>query len=136
VIPASIAVTFNFRYGTALTAEGIQQKIVEDLQQHQLDYQLSWHYSGAPFLTQTGLLLAVAQQAIVDVCGYAPKLSTSGGTSDGRFIAATGAQVLECGVSNATIHKSNESVAIADLYQLVRIYHKMLQGLSIAHDVP
>ena len=94
-----------------------------------LDYDIEWTLSGPPFLTAEGALLDAAQQAIQDVMGYSTELSTSGGTSDGRFIAPTGAQVLELGPLNATIHKVNECVGVDDLDNLSKIYFRLMELL-------
>ena len=102
------------------------------LDSHRLDYETEWTLSGNPFLTAGGQLVKAAQAAIQDVTGYATELSTSGGTSDGRFIAPTGAQVLELGPLNNTIHKVNECVSIADLDKLAQIYQRLLELLLTA----
>lgn len=129
VIPGSLAVTFNFRFCTEVTAERLKQRVEDILARYELRYELDWHLSGEPFLTAQGPLVEAATTAIREVTGLATVLSTSGGTSDGRFIAPTGAQVLELGPLNATIHKVNECVNAEDLDQLSRIYEKILQRL-------
>lgn len=127
VTPATLDVVFNFRYSTELTHEGIQASVNQILQQHEVDYDLEWQHSGKPFLTEAGLLVDISQQAINKVCGYDTQLSTSGGTSDGRFIAPMmGAQLLEIGVSNASIHQVNENVLMADIEQLTVVYQEIL----------
>lgn len=129
VIPGELTLQFNFRYSSELTHTVLQQRIVELLERHGLKYDLRWEHSGSPFLTSSGELIDAAQAAIPALCGYPTELSTSGGTSDGRFIAPTGAQVLELGPLNATIHKANECVSIADLDTLSAIYEQMLRRL-------
>jgi len=95
---------------------------------HKINYDLKWTYNGLPFLTDTGTFIEAVNKAIEDVTGKLPELSTSGGTSDGRFIAPTGAQVIELGPCNATIHKVNESVAVKDLEELTLMYEKILEN--------
>lgn len=129
VVPGTMTVTFNFRYSTELTAEQLKERVVEVLQRHGLDYDIVWTHSGLPFLTPVGELVNAATHAIKTVTGVDTQLSTSGGTSDGRFIAPTGAQVLELGVLNASIHQINEHVNVADLEPLAEIYEKILEQL-------
>jgi succinyl-diaminopimelate desuccinylase len=126
VIPGELQVRFNFRYSSEVTHHDLQTQVKDLLDRHALNYSITWEHSGYPFLTQSGELISAAQQAVAAVCGYECQLSTSGGTSDGRFIAPTGAQVLELGLLNATIHKANEGVSIADLDTLSLIYEKIL----------
>jgi len=129
VIPGSLEVIFNFRFSTAVTHEELQQRVAELISKHQLKHAISWLLSGKPFLTPKGELVSATQQAIKQVTGNATTLSTSGGTSDGRFIAPTGAQVLELGPLNATIHKVDECVNVADLDTLSECYEKILENL-------
>jgi succinyl-diaminopimelate desuccinylase len=129
VIPGELHALFNFRFSTELTAESIKQKVHAVLDEHNLDYELSWRLSGNPFLTTEGELVAAACKAIAEVTGYETELSTSGGTSDGRFIAPTGAQVLELGPLNRTIHQIDECVSVEDLDNLALIYEKILEHL-------
>ena len=129
VIPGLLQVLFNLRFSTESTAASIQSRVEEILTRHRLDYKLSWKLSGAPFLTPAGELVDAARSAIQSTAGLEPRLSTSGGTSDGRFIAPTGAQVLELGPVNATIHQINECVNIAELDRLTAIYEKILKQL-------
>lgn len=129
VVPGNMTVTFNFRYSTEVTADQLKTRVLEILDQHQVDYEIEWTLSGLPFLTPVGELVNAARQAIRNVTGVETELSTSGGTSDGRFIAPTGAQVLELGVLNATIHQINEHVNVADLEPLAEIYEEMLTKL-------
>ncbi len=129
VVPGTMTVTFNFRYSTEVTAEQLKARVLEILDHHQLNYDIQWTLSGLPFLTPVGELVNAAKNAIRNVTGVETELSTSGGTSDGRFIAPTGAQVLELGVLNATIHQINEHVNIDDLEPLAEIYEQILEGL-------
>ena len=129
VIPGELTVVFNFRFSTEVTDSLLRRHVEAVLKKHQLDYHIDWQLSGQPFLTPEGELVDAAQQAIKMVCGFTPELSTSGGTSDGRFIAPTGAQVLEVGPLNATIHKLDEHVGIAELDTLSKIYEQILINL-------
>jgi succinyl-diaminopimelate desuccinylase len=129
VIPGSAELLFNLRYSTALTAEAIQQLVEDVLDRHGLDYRLDWRHSGAPFLTPRGRLIETAIEAIGEVTGMMPQLSTAGGTSDGRFIAPMGAQVVELGPVNASIHQVNEHVRVEDLDRLCQIYRSILDRL-------
>ncbi|MEL6711129.1 MAG: succinyl-diaminopimelate desuccinylase [Pseudomonadota bacterium] len=129
VIPGELTVQFNLRYSTAITPHQIRQRVTDLLQRHSLQYELAWTLSGEPFLTESGALLQATQAAILTETGRTPVLSTAGGTSDGRFIAPTGAQVLELGPRNATIHQVNECVSITDLAQLSAIYERILENL-------
>ena len=129
VIPGDLDIIFNFRYSTELTQAAIQQRVEAVLKRHGLRYTLQWKLSGEPFLTAVGELVEAVRAAIRDVSGLDAELSTSGGTSDGRFIAPTGAQVIELGPVNATIHKLNECVAIADLDRLSAQYQRTLERL-------
>lgn len=129
VVPGSLDVTFNLRYSTETNHHRIEKRVREILGAHGLEYEIEWTLSGKPFLTAEGELVEAAQAAIPEVTGYPTELSTSGGTSDGRFIAPTGAQVLELGPLNATIHKVNECVSVADLETLSRIYEAILEQL-------
>ena len=129
VVPGTMTVTFNFRYSTELTADQLKARVLEILDRHNVEYDISWTLSGLPFLTPVGELVNAAKNAIKAVTGTETELSTSGGTSDGRFIAPTGAQVLELGVLNATIHQINEHVNIDELEPLAEIYEKILVEL-------
>jgi succinyl-diaminopimelate desuccinylase len=129
IIPGQLTVTFNFRFCTEVTAEQLKQRVCDVLDRYELRYEIDWHLSGEPFLTARGPLVEAAVAAIAEVVGVDTELSTSGGTSDGRFIAPTGAQVLELGPLNATIHKINECVKADDLDQLSRIYESILYRL-------
>ena len=129
VIPGELEVWFNFRFSTETTDAKLQSKVREILDRHQLKYDLQWNLSGQPFLTPEGELVDAARTAIREVAGIETQLSTSGGTSDGRFIAPTGAQVVELGPSNSTIHKVDECVKAEDLDRLSTIYERILQQL-------
>lgn len=131
IIPSECLVHFNFRYCTENTAQSLEQRVTGILDRHQLRYDLQWHLSGQPFLTDRGALVSAAQNAIRTVTGEETELSTAGGTSDGRFIAPTGAQVLELGPLNATIHKVNECVRAADLDTLSDMYEQILVELLV-----
>ncbi len=129
VIPGELEVLFNFRYSTEQTAAGLQRRVEEVLRRHHLDYAIDWRLSGEPFLTPRGRLVEAARRAVKEVRGIDLELSTGGGTSDGRFIAPTGAEVLELGPLNATIHKVDEHIAVADLDALSAMYEKLLEQL-------
>ena len=129
VIPGTLEMVFNFRFSTEISPEELQQRVEDLLDKHKLDYNINWALSGMPFLTAKGDLVRAAVAAIKDVTGIDAELSTSGGTSDGRFIAPTGAQVLELGPTNATIHQINECVGIDELDTLEKIYYKTLEKL-------
>lgn len=129
VVPGSMSILMNWRYSTEVTADELKARTLEILQRHHVDYEIEWTLSGLPFLTPVGELVNAASQAIQEVTGTQAELSTSGGTSDGRFIAPTGAQVLELGVLNATIHQINEHTDVCDLEPLAEIYEKILEKL-------
>src|SRR5690606_17542528 len=115
VIPGEVTMLFNFRFSTASTVESLQARVYEILNQQKIDYHLVWELSGKPYLTPRGGLVDAVSHAIEAVTGIEPQLSTSGGTSDGRFIADICPQVVELGPRNATIHKINEYVEVEDL---------------------
>lgn len=129
VIPGEVVIDFNLRFSTCLTAEAIQQQVKQILESHTLNYDIEWTLSGQPFLTSEGALVEAAQQAIMEVTGQHTELSTAGGTSDGRFIAPTGAQVLELGPVNESIHKINENIRLDAIDTLSEIYEKILRNL-------
>ncbi|MFT5635856.1 MAG: succinyl-diaminopimelate desuccinylase [Cognaticolwellia sp.] len=126
VVPGHLTALFNLRYSTELTAEMIVDKVEALLTQHQLDFDINWVFNGQPFITEPSTLVDSVVQAIETCCNITPELSTSGGTSDGRFIAPTGAQVVELGPCNATIHQVNECVAVQDLILLTDVYYQTL----------
>ena len=129
MIPGDLEVVFNFRFSTELTPEKIKQRVHAILDKHTLRYDLDWRLSGQPFLTPKGELVDAARKAIQEITGIDTDVSTSGGTSDGRFIAPTGAQVLELGPVNASIHKLNERVKIDELDALSSMYERILETL-------
>ena len=129
VIPGTLNLLFNFRFSTASTVESLKSRMHEILDRHGFDYELQWELSGKPFLTPKGELADAMHDAIVLVTALEPQLSTSGGTSDGRFIADICPQVIEFGPRNATIHKLNEHVEVNDLQQLSRIYQLVIENL-------
>ncbi len=131
VIPGFLELTFNFRYATASSQESLQARLEAVLQRHGLDYELLWTGAGAPYLTPRGELVRVATEAIGAVCGIVPEVSCTGGTSDGRFIAAVCREIIELGPVNATIHKLDECVAIAELEPLTALYRGILERLLL-----
>ncbi len=135
VIPGDVEVVFNFRFSTEVTHEQLKARTEAILAQHGLEYQLDWTLNGEPFLTAEGALVEAAIRGVESVTGKRPALSTSGGTSDGRFIATLGAQVVELGPLNDTIHKVNERVRASDLDDLSRIYEATLQALLTTDEV-
>jgi succinyl-diaminopimelate desuccinylase len=126
VIPGEAVVDFNFRFSTASTPESLQQRLEDVLERHGVEYRLDWTLGGRPFLTEPGDLTAALSDAIAAATGRRPELSTTGGTSDGRFIATICPQVVECGPVNATIHQIDEHVAVADIEPLAAIYQGVL----------
>ena len=132
VIPGEMVIDFNFRFCTESTADSLKQRVTALLQKHQLNFEIEWTLGGLPFLTTPGTLVAAVQEAIQQVTGLQTELSTTGGTSDGRFIAQTCPQVIELGPPNATIHKIDEHVAIADIEPLKNIYKQVLIRLNQA----
>ncbi|HZF25924.1 MAG TPA: succinyl-diaminopimelate desuccinylase [Steroidobacteraceae bacterium] len=129
VIPGELKARFNIRFSTEQTVAGLKQIVESILDRHRVKYTLEWFLSGNPFFTPPGTLSAAVMRAVQDITGLTPSLSTGGGTSDGRFIAPTGAQVVELGVVNATIHKVNEHVLVEDIARLQRIYERLLEHL-------
>ncbi len=131
VIPGEVEVLFNFRFSTAVSDAELRQRTESILRAHGLDYSLQWQLSGQPFLTPVGELVDATVASVLEITGRVPALSTAGGTSDGRFIATTGAQVVEVGPVNTTIHKINEQVLATDLPRLVAIYKGILTRLLL-----
>ena len=129
VIPGELKARFNLRFSTEQTVDGLKAVVAQILARHEVKYTLDWFISGYPFLTVPGELSEAATRAVQEQLQITPKLSTGGGTSDGRFIAPMGAQVIEVGVINQTIHKVNECVRIADIDGLHRIYARTLELL-------
>ncbi len=133
VIPGTLEIQFNFRYSGVIGVDALRNDVETLLHSHGLNYTLEWTHSGAPFLTPSGQLLEATRAAIRDVLGIETQLSTSGGTSDGRFIAPTGAEVLELGPVNATLHQVNECVRVDDLERLADVYARLMRSLLVAH---
>jgi succinyl-diaminopimelate desuccinylase len=129
VIPGELKVRFNLRYSPVQTQDGLKEIVEGILRKHGVRYSLEWYVSGEPFYTPPGALSNAVCAVVEEVTGSRPKLSTGGGTSDGRFIAPLGAQVVELGVINASIHKVNESVRVADIDALHRMYLGTLRSL-------
>jgi succinyl-diaminopimelate desuccinylase len=129
VIPGHLDVLFNFRFSTAITEDEIKARVHALLNRHGLKYELHWRLSGSPFLTTQPELIEAVQQALEQVVGSRARPDTGGGTSDGRFIAPTGAQVVEVGVLNGSIHKINEHTPVADLETLSQVYRQVLVNL-------
>lgn len=128
VIPGNLECLFNFRFSTALTVADIQRRVMQILEKNHLNFDLQWELSGNPFLTTQGKLVAATQTAIEKVMGIQTILSTGGGTSDGRFIAPYGTEVIELGPINASVHQVDEHVSIEDLDKLTRIYKEILNN--------
>ena len=135
VVPGHLTALFNLRYSTELTDQIIVEQVESLLNKHQLDYDIKWTFNGKPFITELGNeqgdFLTAVTHAVTSVTGIKPQLSTSGGTSDGRFIAPTGAKVIELGPCNATIHQVNESVVCEDLDKLCEIYYTCLKNVLL-----
>lgn len=131
VIPGELTVQFNFRYSTEVTAEQLIARVNRVFESHQLRYELDWTFNGLPFLTDHGPLLAAVKQSIKEITGLTTDPQTTGGTSDGRFIAPTGAELVELGPVNATIHQVNECVKYSDLEQLTDVYQRLLEKLLL-----
>jgi len=129
VIPGALEVDFNFRFSPALTEAGLRTHVEEILRRHQVDHELRWALSGQPYFTAPGRLVAAARQAVKTLLGVEAALSTDGGTSDGRFIAPAGVEVIELGPLNATIHKIDEHIAVGDPARLARVYREILADL-------
>ncbi|MGB0712367.1 MAG: succinyl-diaminopimelate desuccinylase [Gammaproteobacteria bacterium] len=131
VIPGELELIINFRYSTETNHHRLERRVAEILDRHGLDYDIDWKLSGKPFLTPEGNLVDAIKAAIEEATGHSTELSTAGGTSDGRFIAPTGAQVVELGPLNATIHKVDECVSVDDLDLLSRCYEGVLKRLCV-----
>lgn len=129
VTPAELDARFNFRYSTVWDYKGLQQRVHEVFDAHDIDYELNWHLSGEPFLTKPGRLIDATTQAVSEFAGQTPTLSTGGGTSDGRFISPAGAEVIELGPVNASIHKIDEHVRVADVVHLTSMYQRITELL-------
>ena len=129
VIPGQLNALFNLRFSTEISAEEIKQRVTSILERFDIEYEIDWTLNGQPFLTPRGKLVSATSQAIRDVIGIDAELSTSGGTSDGRFIAPTGAEVVELGPCNATIHQINECTNVQELEALAQVYQNILHRL-------
>jgi succinyl-diaminopimelate desuccinylase len=130
VIPGTVTVDFNFRYSSECTAEGLQKRVQDVLDRHELEYDIHWVVGGLPFLTKPGELVTAIQGAIRSTTGIETELSTTGGTSDGRFISRICPQVIEFGPVNASIHKIDEHVRVADIEPLKDIYRRTIEALD------
>ena len=131
VIPGELNVKFNFRFSTESDSDGLKRRVHEILDKHGLNYDLQWSLSGQPFLTEAGRLTEAAQAAVAEICGVHAELSTSGGTSDGRFIKAIARELIELGPVNATIHQIDENVELSALPKLSAVYERMLAELLV-----
>jgi succinyl-diaminopimelate desuccinylase len=127
VTPGELSARFNFRYSTEWTHESLQERVEAVFDTHEIDYELKWHLSGKPFLTQPGKLINAVHQAVTEHTGIAPELSTGGGTSDGRFISPAGVDVVELGPVNASIHKIDEHVKVDDVITLKSMYRRIME---------
>ena len=129
VIPGEVVADFNLRFSTEITADQIKERCEHLLREHAIDFEITWRLSGNPFLTQPGALVSACQDSILEHTGVTTELSTGGGTSDGRFIATMGCQIVELGVVNRSIHQRNEHVLISDVPRLTAIYQAVMQRL-------
>jgi succinyl-diaminopimelate desuccinylase len=127
VTPGELSARFNFRYSTEWTHESLQEKVHSVFDAHDIDYELNWHLSGKPFLTEPGALIDAVSKAVAEETGSSPELSTGGGTSDGRFISPAGTDVVELGPVNASIHKIDEHVNVEDVITLTRMYRRIME---------
>jgi succinyl-diaminopimelate desuccinylase len=131
VTPGLLSARFNFRYSTVWHHEDLKRRVHELFDEHDIDYELNWHLSGEPFLTDEGRLTEAVCDAVENQAGYRPELSTGGGTSDGRFISPAGVDVVELGPVNASIHKVNENVRVADVIALTSMYQRIMETLLL-----
>ncbi|OGT49104.1 MAG: succinyl-diaminopimelate desuccinylase [Gammaproteobacteria bacterium RIFCSPHIGHO2_12_FULL_38_11] len=129
IIPGSLSARFNFRYSPESTAETLQHRVEKTLDDHQLQYKINWNHSSNPFYSQSGVLTNACIDTIKNICGITPERNTSGGTSDGRFIAPTGTEVVELGLRNESIHHINENTDLADLDMLTNLYETILDRI-------
>lgn len=134
VTPADLSTRFNFRYSTVWSHQTLQQEVTTIFDRHEFEYELDWHLSGEPFLTAPGALIDAVVTVVTEETGSAPELSTGGGTSDGRFIAKTGADVIELGPVNASIHKVNEHVLVDDVPRLSKMYQGIMEKLLVSQN--
>ncbi len=131
VIPGTLELAFNFRFGTASSAEDLEKRVIQLLEKHELQFDLQWDLSSQPFLTKQGKLIDCVKKSIQELTKLDPVLCTGGGTSDGRFIAPTGTEVIELGPCNETVHQVNECVNVDDLDLLTQIYERILENLFL-----
>ena len=131
VTPGELSARFNFRYSTEWTHETLQEKVHAVFDRHDIEYELNWHLSGEPFLTEPGKLINAVHECVTDITGRPPELSTGGGTSDGRFISPAGTDVVELGPVNASIHKVDEHVNVEDVKMLTRMYQRILERMLL-----
>ncbi|MGB5335394.1 MAG: succinyl-diaminopimelate desuccinylase, partial [Woeseiaceae bacterium] len=131
VTPGELTARFNFRYSTEWDHESLQKKVESVFDAHDISFELDWHLSGKPFLTEPGKLIDAVSQAVADETGSPPELSTGGGTSDGRFISPAGTDVVELGPVNASIHKIDEHVKVDDVIALTRMYQRILESMLL-----
>ena len=131
VTPGELTARFNFRYSTEWTHESLRDKVHSVFDHHDIDYELNWHLSGEPFLTQPGKLIDAVQAVVAEQTGADPELSTGGGTSDGRFISPAGVDVVELGPVNASIHKIDEHVSVEDVIALTTMYRRILEKMLL-----
>ncbi len=129
VTPGELSARFNFRYSTEWTHETLQERVQAVFDAHDIEYELRWHLSGKPFLTPPGRLINTVHECVLEITGRAPELSTGGGTSDGRFISPAGTDVVELGPVNASIHKVDEHVRVADVTTLTALYRRIMERL-------
>ena len=134
VIPNSVEVDFNFRYSTESDDKSLKDRVTQIIEKFTSNYKVDWSLSGKPFLTQSPNLINLVSNSVEQVVGTKPTLSTAGGTSDGRFVAPTGAEVVELGPLNETIHKIDECVRLEDIEKLSEIYEKILIALNEKED--
>ena len=132
VIPGNVELKFNFRFSSELNEKRIRERVISIFEKHKLNYSIDWRLSGNPFLTEKGALVDAVSRACTEVLGVTPELSTSGGTSDGRFIAPSGAEVVELGPCNASIHQVDENVMLSDPSQLSKTFLRILELTMIA----
>lgn len=133
VIPGDLEICFNFRFSTAITIKELQDRVMAILSKHQLNFNLNWNLSAHPFLSKKDKLIQAAQEAVQEIQHISTKLSTGGGTSDGRFIAPTGAEVIELGPVNTSAHHIDEYTNIAELEKLMKLYERILEKLLISY---
>lgn len=134
VIPGELKLRFNFRFSPEQTLEGLQEAVTATLDRHGVRYSLEWFVAGLPFYTAPGQLSEAVGRAVRELCGIEARMTTGGGTSDGRFIAPMGTQVVELGVVNQTIHKVNECVRVEDIDALSRTYERVMELLLVSGD--